>query len=160
MEKLKKVNGTIYAVGTAQEEVGLKGARVAAFKLNPDYAIAVDTTPAGDIPPVKETESSLKLGDGPSVTIVEASGRGVVSHPMMRDLLIKTAKKNKIPYQLDVMEGGMTDASIIYLTREGIPTGVISTPVRYIHSPTGIFSKKDLDNAIKLLVKTIPQLLK
>ena len=156
MEKIpKNINAEIFAVGTAQEEVGLKGARVAAFKINPDYAFAVDTTIAGDTPMIKETESNLKMGKGPSITITEASGRGVVTHPELRDHLIKTAKKNKIPYQIDVLEGGMTDGAIIYLTREGVPTGVLSVPCRYIHSPTGIFDIRDVNNSIKLLVKAL-----
>ncbi len=158
MEKIPKdINATVYAVGTAQEEVGLKGARVSAFKINPDYAFAIDTTIAGDTPQIKETESSLNIGKGPAITITEASGRGVVTHPKLRELLIKTAKKHKIPYQVDVLEGGMTDGAIIYLTREGIPTGVLSIPCRYIHSPTGVFNIKDVDNAIKLLTKTIAE---
>jgi len=156
MEKIpKNIKATIYAVGTAQEEVGLKGARVSAFKLNPDYAFAIDTTIAGDTPQIKETESSLKIGKGPAITITEAGGRGVVTHPRLRELLIKTAKKYKIPYQIDVLEGGMTDGAIIYLTREGIPTGVISIPTRYIHGPTGIFSMKDLNNSVRLLTKVL-----
>ncbi|HIE33633.1 MAG TPA: hypothetical protein EYP86_00645 [Candidatus Altiarchaeales archaeon] len=104
---------------------------------------------------IKETESNLKMGKGPSITITEASGRGVVTHPELRDHLIKTAKKNKIPYQIDVLEGGMTDGAIIYLTREGVPTGVLSVPCRYIHSPTGIFDIRDVNNSIKLLVKAL-----
>ncbi|MEA3254277.1 MAG: M42 family metallopeptidase [Candidatus Altiarchaeota archaeon] len=156
MEKIpKKINASVYAVGTAQEEVGLKGARVSAFKLNPDYAFAIDTTIAGDTPQVKKIESSLRVGGGPAITIAEASGRGVVTHPKLRGLLIKTAMKHKIPYQMDVLEGGMTDGAIIYLTREGIPTGVVSIPTRYIHAPTGVFSMKDLGNSIKLLTKTL-----
>jgi endoglucanase len=156
MEKIpKNIPLEIYAVGTAQEEVGLKGARVSAFKLNPHYGFAIDTTIAGDIPQIKETESSLKLGKGPAITITEASGRGVITHPKLRDLLLKIAKKYKIPYQVDVLEGGMTDGAIIYLTREGIPTGVISVPVRYLHGPTGVFSMNDVNNSIKLLIKTL-----
>jgi len=159
MEKIpKNINATIYAVGTAQEEVGLKGARVSAFKLNPDYAFVADTTIAGGTPQIKETESNLKVGKGPAITITEASGRGVVTHPKLRELLVNTAKKNKIPYQIDVLEGGMTDGAIIYLTREGVPTGVVSIPCRYIHSPTGVFSMNDINNAIKLLTKALTNL--
>ncbi len=156
MEKIPAdINATVYAVGTAQEEVGLKGARVSAFKINPDYAFAIDTTIAGGTPGIKETESNLKVGNGPAITITEASGRGVVTHPELRKLLIETAKKNKIPYQIDVLEGGMTDGAIVYITREGIPTGVVSIPCRYIHSPSGVFSMKDVEDAIKLLTMTL-----
>ncbi|MFH1835084.1 MAG: M20/M25/M40 family metallo-hydrolase, partial [Methanobacteriota archaeon] len=161
MEKLpKSIDAEVYAVGTTQEEVGLKGARVAAFAINPDYAIAIDTTISGDTPGIKETESNLKLGKGPCITLMEAGGRGVVSHPKIRDVLIKTAKKLKIPYQVDVLEGGMTDAAIIYLTREGIPSGVVSCATRYIHGPTGVFNLDDVKNTIKLVENTVLSLSK
>lgn len=156
MRKLpKNINATVYAVGTVQEEVGLKGARVSAYRLNPDYAIALDTTIAGGTPNVKETESNLKFGKGPAITIIEAGGRGVVTHPTVKKILIDAASKNKIPHQMDVLEGGMTDAAMIYLTREGIPSGSVSIPVRYIHSPTGVFDIRDVENTIKLLGKCI-----
>ncbi|MFH1055728.1 MAG: M42 family metallopeptidase [Candidatus Altiarchaeota archaeon] len=158
MEKLSVKGATIYAVGSGQEEVGLKGARVAAFKLNPDYSIAVDTTLAGDSPGIKETESSLKLGKGPAITIMEASGRGVITHPKVKDTMMKAAKAGKIPFQVDILEGGMTDAAIVYLTREGIPSGVVSIPTRYIHGPTAVFSMADVNNAIKLTVETVKNL--
>jgi len=158
MEKLKNADATIYAVGSAQEEVGLKGARVAAYKINPDWAIAIDTTIAGDTPGIKENESSLKLGKGPAITIMEASGRGVITHPKVRDVMMKAAKAAKIPIQIDVLEGGMTDAATIYLTREGIPSGVVSIPTRYLHGPSGVFSMSDLENSVKLTVETVKRL--
>ena len=158
MEKLSKnVNATVYAVGTCQEEVGLKGARVAAFRIDPQYAFVLDTTIAGDTPQIKETESILKIGAGPAITIAEAAGRGLISHPKVREQIIAAAKKHNIPYQIDVVEGGMTDGAMIYMTREGIPTGVISIPCRYIHTPSAMFSRKDVDNSVDLLVKTISE---
>ena len=156
MEQIKPVDATIYAVATCQEEVGLKGARVSAFKIDPDYAVVVDTTIAGDTPYIKENESSLKIGEGPAITITEAAGRGVVTHPKVREILVNTAKEKKIPYQIDVLEGGMTDGAMIYVSREGVPTGVISIPTRYIHGPSGVFSTDDLDNSIKLVVESLP----
>ena len=162
MEKLKTniVGAEIYAVATGQEEVGLKGARTSAFKINPDFAIAVDTTIAGDTPQITERESSLKLGNGVAITIVEASGRGVIVNEKIKDLLINTAKSNKIKYQIDVIEGGMTDGAIIYMNREGVPTGVLSIPTRYIHSPTGVFNVEDMNSAIELTVKVVQRLIK
>jgi len=157
MRQIKIKDATVYAVATAQEEVGLKGARVSAFKIDPDYAIAVDTTIAGDTPYIKENESSLKLGHGPAITITEASGRGVVTHPKIREILMKTAEKKEINYQVDVLEGGMTDSAIIYITRAGVPSGVVSIPTRYIHGPSGVFSMDDVKNAIKLVVCALPE---
>ncbi len=156
MEKIpKNIDATVYAAATCQEEVGLKGAKVAAFKIDPNYAFAIDTTIAGDTPQIKETESNLKLGAGPAITIIEANGRGTISHPVVRGALMDTAKKFGIPYQIDVIEGGMTDGAMIYLNREGVPTGVVSIPCRYIHSPTGIFSRKDVDSTVELVVRTL-----
>jgi endoglucanase len=154
MEKLS-VDAEVYAVATAQEEVGLKGAKTSSFRVNPDYAIAIDTTLAGDMPQIKELESSLKLGEGVAVTIIEASGRGVIVPERVRKIILQTAKENKIKYQMDVIEGGMTDGAMIYMNREGVPTGVLSIPTRYIHAPTGVFSMDDLDSAVELCAKVV-----
>jgi tetrahedral aminopeptidase len=148
----------IYAVATAQEEVGLKGARTSAFGIQPAYAIAVDTTTAGDTPGVKETESSLKLGEGVAITIIEASGRGVIVNHKIKDVFIETAQEQKIKYQLDVIEGGMTDAAMISLNRDGVIAGVLSVPARYVHAPTGVFCADDVEAAIELAVKSIEKL--
>jgi len=159
MEKLpKKLGCTVYGVGTTQEEVGLKGARVAAYKISPDSAFVVDTTIAGHTPGLKEEETDLKLGKGPAITLIEASGRGTITHPRMKELLINAAKKQKIPYQIDIISGGMTDGASIHLTKDGIPTGVLSIPVRYIHSPAGVCNMRDVNNTIKLLVSAIKQI--
>lgn len=159
MEKLD-ADAEVYAVATSQEEVGLKGARTAAFNVSPDYAIAIDTTIAGDTPLISEQESSLKLGDGVAITIIEASGRGVIVNEKMKDLLTDAAKKNKIKYQIDVIDGGMTDGAIIYMNKEGVPTGVLSIPTRYIHSATGVFNIDDVDSAIRLTLKAAEKLAK
>ena len=149
MEKLR-VPAEVYAVATVQEEVGLKGARTASFKIDPQFAIAIDTTVAGDTPGIKETESALKLGAGVAITVIEAGGRGVIVSERVRDLFTEAAKKNKIKFQLDVIEGGMTDGAMIYMNREGIPTGVLSIPTRYVHAPTGVFNIEDVTSTIEL----------
>ena len=159
MEKLD-VDAEVYAVATGQEEVGLKGARTAAFNVSPDYAIAIDTTIAGDTPQITERESSLKLGQGVAITIIEASGRGVIVNEKMKNLLMDTAKKNKIKYQVDVIEGGVTDGAIISMNKEGVPTGVLSIATRYIHAPTSVFHTDDLDTAVKLTIKAVEGLAK
>lgn len=157
MEKLK-VEAEVYAVATGQEEVGLKGARTSAFKVDPDYALAIDTNVAGDTPLMTERESPLRLGEGVLITLIEASGRGLIVSEKMKDLLIDTAKSNKIKYQIGVIEGGMTDGAIIYMNKEGVSTGVLSIPARYIHSPTGVFNIDDVDAAVKLAVKAVERL--
>jgi len=159
MEKLK-VTAEVYAVATVQEEVGLKGARTSSFKIDPEFAIAIDTTVAGDTPGIRETESALKLGEGVAITIIEAAGRGVIVNEKVKELFIETAKANKIKYQIDVIEGGMTDGAIIYMNREGIHTGVLSIPTRYIHSSTGVFNLNDLESAVDLAIKVLEKVAK
>jgi tetrahedral aminopeptidase len=154
MERVN-VPAQVYAVATAQEEVGLKGARTSSFKIDPDFAIAIDTTIAGDTPHIKERESALRLGSGVAITMIEAAGRGIIVNEKIKDMFLDTAKKYAIPHQVDVLEGGMTDGAMIYMNREGIPTGVLSVPCRYVHSPTGVFHIEDVHAAVELAVRVI-----
>ena len=158
MKSISESEHEIYAVGTVQEEVGLKGARTSAFKINPDFAIALDVAPAGDFPGVDEKDARIKTNAGPVITIVDGKGRGIITQKEVREGLVKAAEKNKIPYQLEVGEGGTTDATIIQLTREGVFAGVVSVPTRYIHTPVEVCSIKDVENAIKLVVSYISML--
>lgn len=153
--KRAKTNATIYGVGTVQEEVGLKGAKTSAFKINPDMAIALDVTISGDHPGIKFEDAPAKINKGPGIILTDASGRGIITHPMVKKLLIDVADEEEIPYQLEVSEGGTTDATAIHLTREGIPTGVLSVPTRYIHTPVEVISLEDIENTIKLIVAVI-----
>lgn len=150
---------TIYAVFTVQEEVGLKGAKTAAFSLNPDVAVATDVTIPGDSPGIERRKAPVFIGEGPVVVMVSASGRGHLADPRMVDWLKKTAKKHDIKIQLEVGDGGNTDASAINFERGGIPSVPVSVPARYIHSPVEVIDLKDLQGAIELLrlaVKTKP----
>ena len=135
---------TIYAVFTVQEEVGLKGAKTAAFSLNPDVAIATDVTIPGDSPGIERRKAPVFMGEGPVVVMVSASGRGHLADPRMVDWLKKTAKKHDIKIQLEVGDGGNTDASAINFERGGIPSVPVSVPARYIHSPVEVIDLKDL----------------
>ncbi len=157
VEVMKKAetNATIYGVGTVQEEVGLKGAKTAAFRLNPDMALALDVTIAGDHPGIKEEDAPAKTGKGPGIILTDASGRGLITHPKIKELLITVAEEEDIPIQLEVSEGGTTDATAIHLTREGIPTGVISPPTRYIHTPVSVVDIEDVENAVKLILAVL-----
>lgn len=157
MKRLEKTDCTIFAVGTVQEEVGCRGAVTSAFGLSPDLGIALDVTVAGDTPGVKESEAPVKLGKGPALGIADS---GLITHPKVLKLLIDTAEENKIPYQLEAGLAGTTDASRIALAREGVPSGPLSIPTRYIHSPTSMINLTDLENVIKLTlaaVKNIPK---
>jgi len=146
----------LYAVATVQEEVGLKGARTSAFSISPDIAIALDVTIAADIPVVKESEWITKIGKGPAIKVMDGrAGSGLITHPEIKRRLIEIAKEEGIPYQLEVLTGGTTDATIIALNKEGVPSGVISIPTRYIHSPVEVLSLEDSINTVKLTRKFI-----
>jgi putative aminopeptidase FrvX len=157
VEVLKRVNSsaTIYGVGTVQEEVGLKGAKTSAFRINPDMAFALDVTIAGDHPGIKNEEAPSKLGEGPTIVLADQSGDGIITHPRIKELLITVAEKENIPFQLEVSEGGTTDGTAIHLTRQGIPTGVISPPSRYIHTPVSVVNMDDIENTVKLIVAVL-----
>ncbi len=150
-----KSNVTIYAVGTVQEEVGLKGARTSAFGLNPDVALATDVTIVGDHPNINKSESAIEMNKGPAITIMDAAGKGIITPNTVLKWLKETAERNKIQYQLDVSDGGTTDATAIQLTRVGIPTGTVSVPSRYIHSPVEVVSLKDIDLCAELVARSI-----
>jgi len=153
--KRLKTECTVYAVGTVQEEVGLRGATTAAFGIYPDIGIALDVTIAGDVPGVREVEAPIKLGKGPSIEIADM---GLIAHPKVVRLLIDAAEENKIPYQLETGLPGSTDAARISLTREGVPSGVISIPTRYIHSPSSLLSLEDAEKTVKLTVAAVQKI--
>jgi putative aminopeptidase FrvX len=151
----RTVKATIQAVGTVQEEVGLKGARTSAFGLEPDVALATDVTIPGDHPGVSKNECHVCASKGPSITILDAGGRGVIApRPVVR-WLRESADSESIPYQLMVGDGGNTDATAISITRAGIPCSVISCPTRYIHTPVEVLSLRDLDNGAALIAAAI-----
>ena len=153
--KETKSNATIYAVGTVQEEVGLKGARVSAFAIEPDVAIVAEVCIAADYPGTESAYMDIKLGKGPAITVIDAAGRGLIASKLVIKWLRETAEKYNIPYQLEVAEGGTTDATAIHLTKAGIPTGVISVPTRYIHSPIEVLDLNDLKNGALLIARAL-----
>ncbi len=146
---------TVYAVFTVQEEVGMKGARTSAYGLDPSVAIATDATSTGDFPGVGLKDAPLEIGKGPAITIADASGRGLIAHPAMVRWLREAADAEDIPVQLNVGSGGTNDASVIYLTKRGIPSTTLSIPARYIHSPVEVVDTKDIDSGIRILVKAL-----
>jgi endoglucanase len=143
-----------YAVATVQEEVGLVGARMGAYGLDPKVAIAVDVTHATDSPTVEKKQlGEHKLGSGPAIA------RGAAINPVVFDMLVKAAEDEKIPYTLEANPSRTgTDADIIYMTRSGIPTGLVSIPNRYMHSPNEMVDLSDVENAYKLIAAFIRRL--
>jgi len=157
LKLLEKTDCTVYAVGTVQEEVGLRGAATAAFGVDPDVGIALDVTVAGDVPGVREFDTTVKMGKGPALTVTDS---GLITHPKVLRLLLDTAEENKIPYQLETGLMGSTDAARISMTRQGVPSGTVSIATRYIHSPFGMLSLKDAEESAKLTVAAIQKIQK
>ncbi|MGE5637356.1 MAG: M42 family metallopeptidase [Chloroflexota bacterium] len=148
---------TVYVVGTVQEELGLRGAATAAFSVNPDVGLALDVTIAGDVPGVREFDTTVKMGKGPALTV---SDSGLITHPKIMRLLLDTAEEEKINIQLETGLMGSTDAARISLTREGVPSGAISIGTRYIHSPVGMVSLTDVEEVAKLTSAAIHKIQK
>ncbi|WP_062104449.1 M42 family metallopeptidase [Bacillus niameyensis] len=157
LKNLKDENhpNVVYGVGTVQEEVGLRGAKTAANKIQPDIAIAVDVGIAGDTPGITEKEAQSKMGNGPQIILYDAS---MVSHKGLRDLITTVADELNIPYQFDAIPGGGTDAGSIHLAAEGAPSIAMTIATRYIHSHAGILHRDDYENAVKLITEVCKRL--
>ena len=152
LQQLQNINhpNTVYCGATVQEEVGLRGAMTAPYIMEPDVAIALDVGVAEDVP--GGNANKAKLGEGPLLTFLDSS---MIPHTGFRDLMIEVAEKNNIPYQVDVMLGGGTDAGKFHLYKKGIPSIVVGVAARYIHSHTSMISKSDLENSAKLLIELV-----
>lgn len=145
----------VIAAFTVQEEIGLRGAQVAAQRLNPDVALVLEGTTAHDVPdPLADPDDpnrnnpACKIGCGPVLTVMD---RSMITPPRLLQFLRQTAEAHHIPYQLKTALGGGTDAGKIHLANAGIPSAVISMPCRYIHSPTAYLSKDDYAHTLKLI---------
>ncbi|MGM0420503.1 MAG: M42 family metallopeptidase [Bacillota bacterium] len=150
LQELEQSEHDIYAVFTVQEEVGTKGAGPAAFGIEPDFALALDVTATGDTPEAHTMD--VKLGEGAAIKVMD---RGSIAHPGIKRLLADLAEKNNIAYQYEVLEFGATDARSIQLSRGGVPSGTISIPTRYIHSPAEMLDLKDLESCRDLVLQFI-----
>ena len=146
LRALKSSPHDVYFVFTTQEEVGSRGAGTSAFGVDPDVGIAIDVTSSADTPNAMKME--MVLGKGPCVKIQD---RGAISDPRVVQWMIRTAEKNKIPYQREVLLFGGTDAQGIQMTRAGVPAGCLSIPARYIHSPSEMVDYIDVQNSVKLM---------
>jgi len=141
------LGGSFAAIAAVQEEIGLYGARTSAFELRPDLALAIDVTHATDAPGVEEKEiGSHALGSGPAI------GRGSTLSPKVFDLLVETAEEAGIEYTISASgRGTSTDADAIQISRSGIPTGLVSIPLRYMHSPVELVDLGDLEATVELV---------
>lgn len=146
MAQIKDSKNDLYFVFTAQEEVGIRGAKTSAYTVMPDFGIVVDVTDTGDTPDAPK--SDVKLGGGAAIKVMD---RSVLCDDGVVKTLRKLAVDNSIPYTNEIMADGGTDAGAIALTGGGVKAGGISVPVRYIHSPSELASVSDIDACIKLL---------
>ena len=150
--KGQKHPNTLFAVATVQEEVGLRGAQTSATKIRPDVALALDVGIAHDTP---GTEGDEKLGGGPLIVIYDSSS---IPNRHLRDLVIDTAEKLRMPLQFESVERGGTDAGRIHMTGEGVPSLSLGIAARYIHSHVSIIDRRDFDATVKLLVAVVKRL--
>jgi endoglucanase len=146
---------TVYGVATVMEEVGLRGATTSVRAIDPDVAIILESDIAGDVPGIKPEESTVKLGQGPTVLIYESR---LIPNQKLRQYLMTTAKEINVPVQVSYIEGGSTDGAAIHLHNIGVPTAVIGVAARHIHTHSSILHGDDYDNAIKLLVAVLKKL--
>ena len=140
MERLGTADNDLYFVFSAQEEVGRRGAKTAAWAIDPDYGIAVDVTCADD-EPGSEHESSAVCGKGAAVKVMDHS---IICPPALVEKLMALGEEQGIPVQRDVLQSGGTDAGPIHQTRAGVYTGGISIPCRYCHTPTELVDLGDV----------------
>jgi putative aminopeptidase FrvX len=160
IEVLRRLKGqphpnTVFAVGTVQEEVGLRGATTTTNVIQPDIGIALDTGIAGDMPGVSVDDAAGKLGGGPVVLLYDGS---MIAHTGLRNLLIDVAEAENLPLQFDKMPGGGTDGGRMHIFGAGAPTIVLGVAVRYIHTHTAIMHRRDFDQAAQLLVALLQRL--
>jgi len=147
----------LYFVFTTQEEIGLRGAWAAAYSIHPDVAIAIDSTPAYDFPTLTDenTTYNTQLGKGPALYTMD---RATFSDPRLVKFFVGTAEKHGIPYQIRQAGGGGTDAGVMHLQHEGIPSISISVPGRNAHTAVGMVRKQDWEDLLNLVNAAINDL--
>jgi len=148
----RKHENIYFGVGTVQEEVGLRGAKTAAYTIEPDIGIALDTTIAFDFP---GGSKNTELGKGVGIMFKDSS---MIGHKGLRDFVVGVCEEEKIPYQLTFLERGGTDGGAIHMTASGAPTIALCLPVRYLHSHTSIVHEDDYDSMVKLVTILIQKL--
>jgi len=141
--------GTLYAVFTVQEEVGLRGAQVAAYNIKPDYAIALDTVPSGDTPDVNFIkEHPVAIGKGP---LLQLMSRSFIMNPIMKKLMLEVCDRSGAPYQVALFTGGNTDAAAMHLEAGGILSAALTIPRRYSHSPVEMLGLNDCVASLNII---------
>lgn len=150
IETLRRLPATTHDVAfvfTVQEEVGVRGATAAANRIRPNIGIALDVTLTGDMPEARPM--AVALGRGPAIKVKDS---GMIAHPGLVQALRESAETNAIPYQLEVLTGGSTDARAMQIAGPGCAAGCISIPCRYVHTQSETVDSRDVDNTVALLV--------
>jgi len=148
LRALKSTNAEVVAVATTQEEVGLRGARTAAYASEPDISVALDVTLALDIPGAPAETSVSRLGKGPAIKIFDSSQ---LTHPKLVRHVRDIAEEKNIAYQLEILPRGGTDAGAMQLAREGSAAITLSIPCRYVHTVNEMASIQDINGTVDLL---------
>lgn len=147
IKNIEEVKNDLYFVFSVQEEVGLRGAKTAAYGIDPDIGISLDVTSNGDTPNAKRFAVGLNKG-----AAIKVKDNSIVTHPFIKNTLVDLANNNGINYQMEVLEFGGTDSGAIHLTKDGVPSGVISIPTRYVHSTVEMASLNDISSSLDLLI--------
>jgi putative aminopeptidase FrvX len=150
LRRLKQTPHEVYFVFSVQEETTSAGARTAAFSIEPDIAIAVDVTGTGDTP--KAQPMAVEMGKGPAIKVRDA---GMIADPRVKNWMVQRAEAAKIPYQLEIFRLGTTDVQAVQTVREGVPSGGVVVPARYVHSQVEMIDLRDVENTVKLLVELL-----
>ncbi len=150
LKQIKETPHELVFVFSTQEEVGMRGATTAAYAIDPGLGISVDVTLTGDTP--KGVKMAVELGKGPAIKVKDS---GMLADVRVVRWMVAAAEKAQIPYQLEVLEGGTTDARVMQVTRAGMPAGCVSIPCRYVHTPSEMVDQDDVTNAVKLLVELL-----
>ncbi|WP_448524189.1 M42 family metallopeptidase [Pseudothermotoga sp.] len=148
-KRLKSCPNTVIGSFSVQEEVGLVGASVAAYTLVPDVCIAIDVTDSADYPKAFKRHSMV-LGKGPAIKVKDKAS---ISNRIVVEKLVELAEASGIPYQMEVLAFGGTNAAALQRTRAGIASATVSIPTRYVHSPSEMVCKDDVENTVRLLIE-------
>jgi tetrahedral aminopeptidase len=152
LQRLSAAPHDVYFVFSVQEEVGTRGAQTAANALAPDVGIALDVTLTGDMPEARPM--AVNLGEGPAIKVKDS---GMIAHAGLVRLMRRRAEEAHIPFQLEVLDGGSTDARAMQISGPGVAAGCISIPCRYVHSQSETVDADDVENSIRLLVEILSQ---
>jgi len=152
LRKKPKLGCDLYLTATVQEEAGLRGARVIVPVIEPDFVIALEGTVAMDLPGIAENKTLANVEKGPEIRLLD---RFLVAHRPFSYFIMDIAKKKKIPYQVTVKNAGSTNATAMQVTGKGSRAAVVSVPTRYLHSPSSLAYKSDIEDTIKLIYHVI-----